>query len=88
MADMPAGIRTYIDNTAKACGKSEAQMLAVLEKSGLTKHGDLLAHAKAQLGIGHGHANALVAYYLKPEWRGAAGKPAAKAAAKKPAAKK
>lgn len=69
MSDIPAGIRTYIDNAAKASGKSEAQMLAVLKKSGLTKHGELLAHAKEALGIGHGHANALVAYYLKPEWR-------------------
>ena len=83
---MPAGIRTYVDNAATASGKTEAQMLAVLKKSGLSKHGELRAFAMEKLGLGHGHANALAAYYLKPEWQSAG--PAAKAAAKKPAARK
>ena len=85
-ASMPAGIRTYVDNAAAASGRTEAQMLAVLKKSGLSKHAELRAFAMEQMGLGHGHANALAAYYLKPEWQDV--KPAAKAAAKKPAAKK
>ena len=77
-------------------------MLAVLSKSGLKNHGELRSHAMEALGLGHGHANALAAYYLKPEWQkaGAASKKAAaksvakkapprkKTPAKKPAAKK
>ena len=104
MPDMPAGIRTYLDNASKASGKTEKEMLAVLSKSGLKTHGDLRSHAMEALGLGHGHANALAAYYLKPEWQtqapGAAAlkkaaktatsaaKKAAKAPAKKAAAKK
>lgn len=90
MSEMPAGIRTYVDNAAKASGKTEAEMLAVLSKSGLKKHGELRSHAMEALGLGHGHANALAAYYLKPEWRTAAPKaaPSKKTAAKKAPAKK
>lgn len=82
MPDMPAGIRTYLDNAAKASGKSESEMLAVLSKSGLKTHGDLRTHAMEALGLGHGHANALAAYYLKPEWQT---KPPGAAAVKKAA---
>lgn len=85
MSDMPTGIRTYLDNASKASGKTEKEMLAVLSKSGLKKHGDLRSHAMEALGLGHGHANALAAYYLKPEWRTAAPKTVAK---KAPAKKK
>ena len=89
MAGMPTGIRTYLDNAAKASGKSEKEMLAVLSKSGLKAHGELRSHAMEALGLGHGHANALAAYYLKPECQSG---PAAvkKAATKKkaPAKKK
>jgi hypothetical protein len=101
MSEMPAGVRVYLDNASKVSGKSEAEMLAVLSKSGLKKHGELRSHAMEALGLGHGHANNLAAYYLKPEWqkagaapKKAAAKPAAKKAlakkkpAKKPAAKK
>jgi|LauGreSuBDMM15SN_2_FD.fasta_scaffold27580_1 hypothetical protein len=89
MAGMPTGIRTYLDNAAKASGRSEKEMLAVLSKSGLKAHGELRSHAMEALGLGHGHANALAAYYLKPECQSG---PAAvkKAATKKkaPAKKK
>jgi hypothetical protein len=69
MASMPAGLRTYLDNASKACGNSEKEMLAVLSKSGLKRHGELRSHAMEALGLGHGHANALAAYFLKPEWK-------------------
>jgi len=91
MSEMPPGIRVYLDNATKASGKSETEMLAVLSNSGLKNHGELRSHAMEALGLGHGHANALAAYYLKPEWQkaGAAPKKAvAKPAAKKPPAKK
>ncbi len=89
MSEMPAGIRTYLDNATKASGKTEKDMLAVLSKSGLKTHGDLRSHAMEALGLGHGHANALAAYYLKPEWQTKApGAAAMKKAAKAPAAKK
>jgi hypothetical protein len=91
MSEMPAGVRIYLDNASKASGKSEAEMLAVLSKSGLKKHGELRSYAIEALGLGHGHANNLAAYYLKPEWQKAAPKPvkaAAKPTAKKAPAKK
>lgn len=81
MSEMPPGFRIYLANASKLSGKTEAEMLAVMSKSGLKKHGDLRQHAMAMLGIGHGHANALAAYYLRPDWQP---KPP-KAAAPKPA---
>ena len=72
MAGVPTGIRTYLDNAAKASGRSEKEMLAKLSKSGLKAHGELRSHAMEALGLGHGHANALAAYYLKPEWQSGA----------------
>jgi hypothetical protein len=72
MASMPAGIRTYLDNASRASGKSEKQMLAVLSKTGLKTHGELRSHAMEALGLGHGHANALAACYLKQEWQSGA----------------
>jgi hypothetical protein len=39
----------------------------LLPDAGTTKHGELVNWLKAEHGMGHGHANALVASFLKPD---------------------
>ncbi len=81
------GFKTYLANAEKASGKTYDDFAKALAKSGLAKHGDLRAHLMEKTGLGHGHANAVVAIWLKFN-EGSAVKPAKKAAkapAKKPA---
>ena len=76
------GFKTYLENAEKASGKTYDDFAKVLARSGLANHGDLRSHLMEQTGLGHGHANAVVAIWLKFNEAGAA-KPAKKAAAKK-----
>ena len=88
------GFKTYLENAEKASGKTYDDFAKTLAKSALTKHGDLRSHLMEQTRLGHGHANAVVAIWLKFNEAGAAtpAKKAAKAPAKtataKPKAKK
>jgi len=60
MADMDKAIATQLANIEKRTGKSLAELAKFIEKSGLTKHGELVAMLKTTLGMGHGDANTLV----------------------------
>ena len=91
------GFQTYLANAEKASGKTYEDFSLVLSKSGLKKHGELRSHLMEKLGLGHGHANAVVAIWLmpgpamtmeKPAKKKAAKTPTKKAAAKKAPAKK
>ena len=79
------GFQTYLTNAETASGKTYEDFAKVLAKSGLTKHGELRAHLMEKTGLGHGHANAVVAIWLqvKGETTPAKQAPAKKAAAKK-----
>jgi hypothetical protein len=59
------GFKTYLENAEKASGKTYDDFARTLAKSGLSKHGDLRAHLMEKAGLGHGHANAVVAIWLK-----------------------
>jgi Domain of unknown function (DUF4287) len=84
------GFKTYLENAEKASGKTYDDFAKTLAKSALTKHGDLRAHLMEQTGLGHGHANAVVAIWLRFSGAPAAApaKKAAVAPAKKAAANK
>jgi len=97
------GFQTYLANAEKASGKTYEDFSLVLSKSGLKAHGGLRSHLMEKTGLGHGHANAVVAIWLlpgnsgptrpveKPPLKGpvkkAAKTPVKKAAPKKAAAK-
>ncbi len=60
MADLDKAAATQLANIETRTGKSLAQLAKIIEKSGLTKHGELVTMLKTTLGMGHGDANALV----------------------------
>lgn len=67
MTDLANAIATQLGNIGKRTGKTLAQLTAIIEKSGLSKHGELVAMLKSQLGMGHGDANTLVHILMKSE---------------------
>lgn len=48
---------TMIANMPEKTGKSLDQWLAIVKKSGLAKHGEIVKRLKADHGVGHGFAN-------------------------------
>jgi hypothetical protein len=66
MATQPKGPASYFPSIEKTYGRPIADWLSDLKASGLTGHKALVDWLKAEHRLGHGHANALVAYYLNP----------------------
>jgi hypothetical protein len=60
MSSLDQAVQTQLNNIQKKTGKSLAELAAIAQKSGLTKHGELRDMFKEKLGLGHGDANALV----------------------------
>ena len=58
------GPASYFPSIEKNYGKPISHWLGILEKSGQRKHMEYVALLKEDHKIGHGHANALVAYFL------------------------
>ncbi len=61
--DKAKGPASYFPSIEKAYGKPVAHWFAVLDAIGDGRHMEQVAILKEQHGIGHGHANALVAYH-------------------------
>lgn len=59
--------KAYIDNIKAKTGKTPEDYLKEAKKKGLTKYGELLKWLKADCGLGHGHANAIILYIQDPE---------------------
>jgi hypothetical protein len=58
MAQSPdVALQSMIDNLATKTGKPLAEWVRVVKKSGLAKHGEIVAKLKKDHGIGHGYAN-------------------------------
>lgn len=60
MTDPDKALATQLANIEKRSGKTLAQLAKIVEKSGLVKHGEIVAMLKETLGMGHGDANTLV----------------------------
>jgi hypothetical protein len=58
------GPASYFPSIEKKYGRPIAEWQALIRASDLTKHMDLVNWLKSEYGMGHGHANALVAYTL------------------------
>ncbi|GGG16789.1 hypothetical protein GCM10007304_33650 [Rhodococcoides trifolii] len=61
MSDV-TGPQSYFPSIEKKYGKSIDEWMDALAASPLKKHGELVTWLKTEHGMGHGHANALVAH--------------------------
>ena len=66
MSDTPKvkGPASYFPSIEKTYGKPIAHWMSVIESVKELKHMEVVAHLKTKHGLGHGHANALVAHFL------------------------
>ena len=80
MGVIEKAVATQLANIEKRTGKSLAELGAIVAASGLTKHGELVAMLKRDLGMGHGDANTLV-HTLRKQAEGGGAVPAADAVA-------
>jgi hypothetical protein len=60
--DVAKAKAAQLANIEKRSGKSLADLVALVQSSGLTKHGEVIALLKAKLGLGHGDANAIALF--------------------------
>ena len=72
MGSLEQAVQTQLDNIQKKTGMSLAELAALAQQSGLTKHGELRDMFKSKLGLGHGDANSLVHAILKSDGERAA----------------
>ena len=62
--DKVKGPASYFPSIEKTSGKPIAHWMDVLRDAGEMKHMEFVALLKSSHQLGHGHANALVAYFL------------------------
>jgi hypothetical protein len=58
------GPASYFPSIEKKYGQPVEHWFKILRGAGDLKHMELVALLKTEHGLGHGHANALVAYHL------------------------
>ncbi|WP_037601562.1 DUF4287 domain-containing protein [Streptacidiphilus rugosus] len=64
MTQQVKGPASYFPSIEKKYGRPIVEWQELIRGSGLTKHMELVNWLKAEHGLGHGHANALVAHTL------------------------
>ncbi|MYQ40481.1 DUF4287 domain-containing protein [Streptomyces sp. SID4921] len=64
MTDAVKGPASYFPSIEKKYGRPVAEWKELVRSSPLTKHMELVSWLKTEHGMGHGHANALVAHTL------------------------
>ncbi|QGZ41169.1 uncharacterized protein DUF4287 [Pseudoduganella flava] len=64
MNDKVKGPASYFPSIEQKYGQPVAHWLTLLGKQSGLKHMELVNWLKTEHGLGHGHANALVAYHL------------------------
>ena len=63
MTEQVKGPASYFPSIEKKYGQSVQHWFDILAKHTSKAHMEMVAVLKAEHGLGHGHANALVAYY-------------------------
>ena len=65
MSEIVKGPSSYFPSIEQKYGRPIAEWLALVGQQQGAKHMELVAMLKNDHGMGHGHANAVVAYVLK-----------------------
>ncbi|MEI4746528.1 DUF4287 domain-containing protein [Rhodococcus erythropolis] len=65
MTEPVKGPASYFPSIEKKYGRPICEWQELIKSSDLTKHMELVNWLKSEHGMGHGHANALVAHTLK-----------------------
>jgi len=63
-SDKIKGPASYFPSIEKKYGRPISEWQAIIRGCGLTRHMELVNWLKTEHGMGHGHANALVAHTL------------------------
>lgn len=58
------GPASYFPSIEKKYGRSIAEWQTIIGGCGFEKHMEIVGHLKSEYQLGHGHANALVAWTL------------------------
>jgi hypothetical protein len=61
-AEKVTGPASYFPSIEKTYGRPIAEWKALIRGCGVTRHSDVVNWLKTEHGMGHGHANALVAH--------------------------
>ncbi|MFF2959323.1 DUF4287 domain-containing protein [Streptomyces sp. NPDC057963] len=64
MTDAAKGPASYFPSIEKKYGRATAEWQELIRSSPLTRHMEIVSWLKSEHGLGHGHANALVAHTL------------------------
>ena len=67
MSSLDQAVETQLRNIETRTGKTLAELSDMIQKSGLSKHGEIRAMLMAELGLGYGDANTLVHYAQKSD---------------------
>jgi hypothetical protein len=70
VSEQKKGPESYFPSIEEKYGRPVTEWKELIRASPLTKHMELVAWLKSEYGLGHGHANALVAHTLAED-RGA-----------------
>ncbi|MDI1461370.1 DUF4287 domain-containing protein [Catellatospora sp. KI3] len=67
MTSPEKGPASYFPSIEKKYGRPISEWQDLIRSSDLTRHMELVSWLKAEHGLGHGHANALVAHTLQED---------------------
>lgn len=70
MAEPVKGPASYFPSIEEKYGRPISEWQTLIRSSELTTHMELVSWLKSDHGLGHGHANALVAHTLKEDAAG------------------
>ena len=72
MSDIEKATQTQINNIQSKTGKTLEELNAIIQGSGISKHGEIRAMLQKDLGLGYGDANTLVHYLRQSDGASAA----------------
>lgn len=67
MSSLDKAVETQLNNIQTKTGKSLAELTALVQASGLNKHGEIREMLQRELGLGYGDANTLVHYTMQSD---------------------